>query len=320
MSSTQSPNIKGVYMDNLRKRIVFDVLLTALLVFEMLFQLTGDFLHEVVGMVFFVTIVVHLVLSRKWIGVTSRSIAQGKKLKTGNTLRMVMGIALGVTMLVLMASSLAISNVLYGFGINLAGGAYATWVAVHTASSYLLCCLVAGHLAIHWASVAAAFRIPYNRERRAAINAGVTALAALGVAAIGLRGSEAIGSAVEAVGANATAETGPSATSGFAVQDVASPTTVTTGNANATSTRTNKHARSGKGASTSNSGSSANSGSSGSSGSSDSSGSLGSSANSGSSNTSASASTSSSGICTLCRKNCPLSSPKCNKPYAAGLI
>ena len=26
------------------------------------------------------------------------------------------------------------------------------------------------------------------------------------------------------------------------------------------------------------------------------------------------------GTCTLCRKQCPLSAPRCNKPYEAGLI
>ena len=30
--------------------------------------------------------------------------------------------------------------------------------------------------------------------------------------------------------------------------------------------------------------------------------------------------TTASGICTLCRKQCPLSAPRCNKPYEAGLL
>ena len=64
---------KGVFMNKLRGRLAFDLILTALLVVEMFFQLTGDFLHEVLGIVFFVTIVAHLVLSRKWISVTSRT-------------------------------------------------------------------------------------------------------------------------------------------------------------------------------------------------------------------------------------------------------
>ncbi len=283
-------------MNNLRKRLIFDVLLTALLVFEMLFQLTGDFLHEAIGMVFFVTIVVHLILSRKWIGVTSRSIAQGKKLKAGNTVRMVMGIALGMTSLVLMASSLAISNVLYGFGIGLAGGAYAAWVAVHTASSYLLCCLVACHLAIHWASVAAGFRIPYNRDRRAAISAGVTALAALGVAAIGLRGTEALGAAVAAVDEGASSDAAAPSAPELTTQDTPAPST----GAAATASRTRsqeKHSRSNSSASTASA-----------------------SQFDATDSTSSSTESSATGICTLCPKKCPLSNPKCNKPYAVGLI
>ena len=34
----------------------------------------------------------------------------------------------------------------------------------------------------------------------------------------------------------------------------------------------------------------------------------------------ASAASTATGICTLCRKQCPLSAPKCDKPYAAGLL
>ena len=316
-------------MNRLRKRLVLDALLTALLAFEMFFQLTGDFLHEVVGIVFFTTIVVHLVLSRKWIASTTKAAAEGKKLKKGNALRAAFGIALGITSLVLMASSLAISNQLYLLlGTTLAGTAYSSWVFVHTVSSYLLCGLVAGHLAIHWASVAAAFRIPYNHERRAAINAGVTAVAALGVAAIGLRASDALASAAAAA-AQSTADSSTSPTSGNTMQgatDLGAPSNQSSPTTESKTRNRTRQRGSGAGVSTgsapgtsSDYGSTGNSGGTSSSSGSDSSGSSSGSDSSGSSNPGMSSSTV-TGYCTLCPKHCPLSAPQCNKPYLAGLI
>ena len=61
--------------------------------------------------------------------------------------RMALGVLLAISMAVLMASSAAISNLLAGAGIDLAGSAYGTWALVHTVSSYALCCLVVVHLA-----------------------------------------------------------------------------------------------------------------------------------------------------------------------------
>ncbi|MBQ9041825.1 MAG: DUF4405 domain-containing protein [Eggerthellaceae bacterium] len=242
-------------MNKLRTRLAFDAVLTALLAFEMFYEVTGDTLHEIVGVAFFATIVAHLVLSRKWIGATAKAVSNGKRMKPMATARMVLGILLAISMVVLMASSVAISNLLAGAGVDLAGAAYGTWALVHTVSSYALCCLVVAHLGIHWASIASAFKIPYNPERRAAIGTGVTALGALGVAAIGLAGYKTV-----AIPASA------------AVTD-----TATTENSKSESRSKSK-------------------------------------------SKSNSSSGTVTGTCTLCRKNCPLSAPKCDKPYEAGLL
>ena len=59
-------------------RVILDVLLTIMLVFEMFIQYTGNFLHEVVGFAFFATIVVHLALSAKWMKGVARSAKKGR--------------------------------------------------------------------------------------------------------------------------------------------------------------------------------------------------------------------------------------------------
>ncbi len=318
-------------MRKLRTRLAFDAVLTALLAFEMFFEMTGDTLHEIIGVVFFATIIAHLVLSRKWIGATAKAVSAGKRMKPMATARMVMGILLSISMVALMASSVAISNLLAGAGLDLAGAAYGTWSLVHTVSAYALCCLVVAHLGIHWASIASAFRISYNPERRAAISTGVTALGALGVTAIGLAGYNS----VAAPASLAVAETASASQSDEHAQiSNASPEEPADESSNPVASGKNmKHGRKhgakptegGEGRSAqkpsfdldATDGSSANSDT-------DSYDSSGSDDNRSPSNNpyveSGSDSTSISGTCTLCRKNCPLSAPKCNKPYEAGLL
>jgi hypothetical protein len=58
---------------NIIKRIV-DMLLTVLLLFLMAFQVTGDVLHEWLGIGMTVTLILHHILNRKWY----KSIFRGK--------------------------------------------------------------------------------------------------------------------------------------------------------------------------------------------------------------------------------------------------
>lgn len=303
-------------MTKMRKRLILDGALTILLVFEMLYQVTGDVLHEVFGIVFFTGIVVHLVLARRWAKATAQAIRSGKKMKAANTVRVVLGIMLALVMAVLLVSSVAVSNLLLGLGVDLAGNSYGTWALVHTVSSYGLCCLVTIHLAVHWVSVAGALRIAYDPSRRAAINAGVAAVAALGVFAIEAAGASVLAQPAAAAGGAGNAKSGsgdPDAANPGAsdreglpqvegsplegLEDMAAPGSGRSGG------------RGSKG--------SANSGSNGIEGpggtigqdDSDSAGGSGQGSNSGS-----------SGVCTLCRKYCPLSAPRCDRPYLEGLI
>ena len=266
-------------------------------------------------MAFFATIIAHLVLSRKWIGATAKAVSNGKRMKPMATVRMVLGILLAISMVALMASSAAISNLLAGAGIDLAGAASGTWALVHTVSSYALCCLVVAHLGIHWASIASAFKIPYNPERRAAISTGVTALGALGVAAIGLAGYKAVTIPASAAVADDAAA---SASEEYSqVSDV--PYGKSTGSSSSSSTSATS---SGKGTKGSKKRSGESAGSASAQGANTDSEQSSSGSNSGNpSNPSANSSSSTvTGTCTLCRKNCPLSAPKCDKPYEAGLL
>ena len=240
-------------------RVALDVALTIMIVFEMLIQFTGEFLHEVVGFAFFATVVIHIALSAAWVKKTAKN-AKAGKLTARRTALAVIGSLLAVTTVVLGVSSVAISGILSSAGFVWPVGSYVLWASAHTFSAYALCALVVVHLAMHWAFLASAFKVPYNPSRRRAIATGVNAVAAVGVLALG---ATAVGK-IAPQEASATGETGE-----------IEPTSAT-----------GKSHKKGSSSSTANSGSGS----------------------------------SASGICTLCRKQCPLSAPKCDKPYEAGLL
>ena len=171
-------------------RIAFDAVLSIMLIFEMFIQYTGDFLHEVVGFAFFATIVAHLLFSRTWMSSTVKAARTGK-LPTRRRFKAIIGIVLGVCMLLLGVSSVAISQILASFGFSMAGS-YLVWKALHTFSSYALCILVVVHLTSHWASLASSLRIEYNPARRQAIGFGVKGVATLGAVALGVSGMQSL--------------------------------------------------------------------------------------------------------------------------------
>ncbi|MBQ3302302.1 MAG: DUF4405 domain-containing protein, partial [Eggerthellaceae bacterium] len=166
-------------------RIVLDVALTLMLVFEMFIQYTGAFLHEVIGFALFATIAAHMALSAKWVKGTVQATQKGK-LGGRHAALAVVGCLLAVTTVALGLSSVAISSILYSAGFVWPIGTYAAWATVHAFSAYALCALVVVHLAMHWAFLASAFKVPYDPSRRRAISTGVNVLAGLGVVALGI--------------------------------------------------------------------------------------------------------------------------------------
>jgi hypothetical protein len=321
-------------------RVVFDVLLTAMIVFEMFIQYTGNFLHEVIGFAFFATVVVHLILSAKWMKGVARSAKKGN-LSMRNGALAAMGILLAGTMLVLGVSSVAISDILSSAGMVWTLGSYSTWAIVHAVSSYVLCALVVVHLAMHWAFLASAFKVEYDPSRRRAISTGVHAIAGAGAIALGITAvREAFPQTAAAVAladnsekqvfenpADIVEESTPSSESASAEP----ANTVTTDD------KGYRHHGKGKKHHTEQAG---NTSPSKTADTSDETNSYDApneqeNANSYEDQNASDNNThdynepeayeqpdfsTASGICTLCHKNCPLSAPQCNRPYEAGLI
>ena len=288
-------------MSNIKRRLTLDAIMTALIAIEMFIQLTGVFWHEVIGFAFLATIAGHLVFERKWLKLMLGS----AKARSRQKFRLVMSILLGVTLVMMAASSFAISTIIASTGVNLAVLLpYGTWVAVHTLSAYMLCALVAVHLISHWSIVAKTVHIEYDPSRRQAIQTGAR-IAAVGCAvAFGVAGFDALGVGGQVQGASDSGSgsgDGSSTGAGSSNADGSSATSGTSSSSTYTSSSSNQGRNWGMSSSSTSSGS-------------------GSSSITSSSGSSSGSTTTASGTCPLCHKQCSLSAPQCSRPYDAGLI
>ncbi len=308
-------------------RIVLDAAMTIMIITEMFIQFTGVFLHEVIGFAFFATVIAHVVLSAKWIKNTASTASKGK-MTARRTALAVMGILLAVNVVVLGVSSVAISSILESAGFTWMLGSYATWKTVHAASSYTLCALVAIHLGMHWAFLASAFRVPYDPSRRRAISTGVHAAAAVGALALGVMAVNKIAplnSENTSSSGNGTATQAREGNMFGSVNDSAgnsssSSSASSSSSSNSSGPHHGGRDRDGMSSSSSSPSHSSSASPSDSSAQNSTPSQSGGSAGSGSDQSGANASSSASGICTLCHKECPLSNPKCDKPYRQGLL
>ena len=180
-------------MKSVRGRIIFDLLLTALLLFECLHQITGNVLHEVVGAAFFVCILVHIGFASRWIKSAAGALGRGEMSKRQMKLGVVASL-LAIDLIVLIFSSVIISQLLWDAGFDFTGlNPGNIWYPIHTVAAYGLCILVLGHLSMHWKTVADTLRVPYDPSRREAIASGVNAVVLIGGIALGITGATRAG-------------------------------------------------------------------------------------------------------------------------------
>lgn len=298
------------------RRIVVDVIMVALLVVEMFYLLTGNMLHEILGAAFFVTVAIHLILSRKlFSGMMANLRERGRAGNASkmNKARMVLDVLLFAACAVLLASSVLISNMLMSFNVNLAGELYGLFAMVHVVAAYVLCGIVVLHGAFHWAGLFKSLRIPYSPSRRRAIGNAVMGCAAIGLVAIGASSIDVLKAHAGQLGDTADDE-GPdleAASSSGAVEEsmddpIANAKELQGESRKGQSKRSFNETESGSGASSSDGNRKLRSSDEGFSG--------------GTTEGSESGSGSDSSICPLCPKRCSLSNPRCNKPYRAGLV
>ena len=281
-------------------RMALDGALTILLIASMLAQLTGVIAHEIIGVVFLIAVVAHIVNSFWWMKTVAR-LVENAQVKGGQLALFVVAVLLGVTVALLAVSSVPISRLLYQVGLA-PKVMSSMWLAVHKVSAFLLCILAVVHLAMHWASILKHLNIPFDPSKRKAIGLGVKAISCAGIVALGVVGFNSL-ELFAGLGENADGEgsregstsqpaSGSQASSASTPQGEGSPSTsgASEGLASASSSSASADAQPAKVQADAGDG------------------------EAGSSEGDAEA------LCPLCRKHCPLSDPQCDKPYLAGLI
>lgn len=281
-------------------RMALDGALTILLIVSMLAQLTGVIAHEIIGVVFLLAVVAHIVNSFWWMK-TVAQLVENAQVKGGQLALFVVAVLLGVAVAVLAVSSVPISRLLCQVGLA-PKVMSSMWLAVHKASAFLLCILAVVHLAMHWASILKHLNVPFDPSKRKAIGLGVKAISCAGIVALGVVGFNSLelfaGSGEDAdgegsrEGSTSQPASGSQASSASASQGEGSPSTLdaSEGRASASSSSASADAQPSKVQADAGDG------------------------KAGSSEGDAEA------LCPLCRKHCPLSDPQCDKPYLAGLI
>jgi hypothetical protein len=123
-------------------RLAFDLIAAGLLLFGLAYWWLGNTVHELAGTGMFLLLIVHNVFNRRWYGRIPKEKRHGRGLfNIGITF------ALGVAMLVLLVTSVLISNALSG--VMSAYGGF-TVRQIHTLAAYWVLVIVAIHLGLRW--------------------------------------------------------------------------------------------------------------------------------------------------------------------------
>ena len=281
-------------------RMALDGALTILLIASMLAQLTGVIAHEIIGVVFLLAVVAHIVNSFWWMKTVAR-LVENAQVKGGQLALFVVAVLLGVAVAVLAVSSVPISRLLYQVGLA-PKVMSSMWLAVHKVSAFLLCILAVVHLAMHWASILKHLNVPFDPSRRKAIGLGVKAISCASIVALGVVGFNSL-ELFAGLGENADGEGSREGSTSQPASDNQATSAGTPQGEGPTSTSDASEARPSASSSSASADAQpakvqADAGD----------------GEAGSSEGEAEA------LCPLCRKHCPLSDPQCDKPYLAGLI
>jgi len=118
-------------------------------------HLTGNLIHEWLGVALAAALITHILLHWKWI--TTTGLKFFRNLWHVSRLQFVVDLSIFVAFTLLFASGLAMSkNVMSTLGIQLAGGH--AWKFIHSTASNIAVILTAVHLALNWNWIVCMFK------------------------------------------------------------------------------------------------------------------------------------------------------------------
>jgi Domain of unknown function (DUF4405) len=130
---------------NIAMRLVIDLTMTLLMVVAMAYHITGNTIHEVLGVFLFLLFAVHNMLNRRWY----KAIAKGKY-NIRRILSITVNLLFLMSMVTIMISSLPISSELFPF---ISVNNDMVWREIHVMTSYWAFILMAVHIGMSWRTI-----------------------------------------------------------------------------------------------------------------------------------------------------------------------
>lgn len=153
-------------------KIVIDIAMTLLFLVLMAYHITGERLHEWLGMTLFILFLVHHILNRNWY----RGLFKGKY-TASRILMAAVNFLLFAAMIGMMISGILLSREVFGF-LHLRAGMFGR--RLHMISTAWGFCLMAVHVGLHWGMVVGmAKKLPVKGKRAGAAARGAAILLVL---------------------------------------------------------------------------------------------------------------------------------------------
>lgn len=145
-------------------RYILDAVLLVLMMVLLLFDVTGDLVHEVIGIVMFVLAIVHCVLNRRWFKSIPRALGDSKG-HGRRTFLVICDLILIVSMTICAISSVFVSLSLFSAVKTM--GSRAAWVVLHDSSAYVAFAVMSLHFGLHWRAFARYIHAGFSSMRPA---------------------------------------------------------------------------------------------------------------------------------------------------------
>lgn len=153
-------------------KIAIDIAMTVLFLALMAYHVTGNSLHEWLGVTLFLLFIVHHILNFKWY----KGLFKGKY-TASRVLMAAVNLLLFAAMVGMMISGIMLSREVFSF-LNLRAGMFGR--RLHMVSTAWGFCLMAAHVGLHWGMVVAMMKkLPVSGKWAGMIARGVAALLAL---------------------------------------------------------------------------------------------------------------------------------------------
>lgn len=159
-------------------KLAIDFFMTVLMLAAMAYQLTGNTIHELLGVSLLALFIVHNILNRRWYQTVLK-----RKHNARRVLNTAVNLLLVVMMLMLLVSSVLISRTLFAF-IPVDGGLIAR--QIHILATYWGFILISIHIGMHWRMIISMVRkisgiSSLNRGRTFAVRVMAVLIAVYGV-------------------------------------------------------------------------------------------------------------------------------------------